>query len=216
MNPFSEIRTLVVADSPLARAGLAALLEGSDKINIVGSVSDETDLVDTVAIYRPDVILWDMVWEPLAALERVAELGDSACVIALAADHGTALEAAPALLGAGVKGILLQSASSEAIAAAIFATSQGLLILDRGVSASMHPNNGGTDDNGGLIEQLTTRELEVVALIAEGLPNKSIALKLGISEHTVKFHVNAILTKLSAQSRTEAVVRATRLGLITL
>ena len=56
----------------------------------------------------------------------------------------------------------------------------------------------------------------MIRLIAEGLPNKNIATKLGISEHTVKFHVNAILTKLSAQSRTEAVVRATRMGLIAL
>ena len=63
---------------------------------------------------------------------------------------------------------------------------------------------------------LTRRELEVLHLVAEGLPNKSIAVRLGISDHTVKFHVNAILSKLGAQSRTEAVTRATRMGLITL
>jgi DNA-binding NarL/FixJ family response regulator len=67
-----------------------------------------------------------------------------------------------------------------------------------------------------MIDALTPRELEVINLIAEGLPNKTIAGRLGISEHTVKFHVNAILTKLGAQSRTEAVVRATRMGLIAL
>ena len=65
-----------------------------------------------------------------------------------------------------------------------------------------------------LIEELTPRELAVLRLVAEGLPNKTIAVKLGISEHTVKFHVNAILGKLGVASRTEAVVRATRLGLI--
>jgi len=65
-------------------------------------------------------------------------------------------------------------------------------------------------------ESLTSRELEVLQYLAEGLPNKAIALKLGISEHTIKFHVNAILGKLGAQSRTEAVVRASRLGLIIL
>ncbi|MBI1880571.1 MAG: response regulator transcription factor, partial [Chloroflexi bacterium] len=63
---------------------------------------------------------------------------------------------------------------------------------------------------------LTPRELEVLQLLAEGLPNKAIARRLDISDHTVKFHVNAILSKLSAQSRTDAVVRATRLGLILL
>ena len=61
---------------------------------------------------------------------------------------------------------------------------------------------------------MTARELAVLRLVAEGLPNKTIAAKLGISEHTVKFHVNAILGKLGVASRTEAVVRATRLGLI--
>ena len=65
-----------------------------------------------------------------------------------------------------------------------------------------------------LVERLTARELAVLRLVAEGLPNKTIALRLGISEHTVKFHVNAILGKLGVASRTEAVVRATRLGLI--
>ena len=66
------------------------------------------------------------------------------------------------------------------------------------------------------VEDLTPRELEVVQLLAEGLPNKAIAKRLGVSDHTIKFHVNAILGKLGAQSRTEAVVRATRLGLIVL
>jgi DNA-binding NarL/FixJ family response regulator len=67
-----------------------------------------------------------------------------------------------------------------------------------------------------LVEPLTPRELEVLRLMAEGLPNKGIAQRLEISEHTVKFHVNAILGKLGVESRTEAVVRATRLGLILL
>jgi two-component system nitrate/nitrite response regulator NarL len=68
----------------------------------------------------------------------------------------------------------------------------------------------------GPVEELTPRELEVLRLMAEGLPNKTVALRLGISEHTVKFHVNAILGKLGVSSRTEAVVHATRLGLILL
>lgn len=212
-----DVRTLVVADSPLSRAGLTALLDGSNQIAVVGGVSDETDLLDALDVYHPDVIVWDMGWEPLANLERIAELRDAVCVIALAADHGTATEAAPALLGAGIRALLLQAATGDALAAAIHATAQGLVILDRGVTGELHPQSiADAADANGLIEPLTSREMEVVGLIAEGLPNKSIARRLGISEHTVKFHVNAILTKLSAQSRTEAVVRATRLGLISL
>jgi len=66
------------------------------------------------------------------------------------------------------------------------------------------------------VEELTPRERHVLQLLAEGLPNKAIADRLGISEHTVKFHVSAIMSKLGAQSRTEAVTRAARLGLIIL
>ncbi len=79
------------------------------------------------------------------------------------------------------------------------------------VTAAAPPFGG---DEPALIEELTPRELEVLRLLAEGLPNKTIAQRLDISEHTVKFHVNALLGKLGVASRTEAVVRATRLGLV--
>jgi two-component system, NarL family, nitrate/nitrite response regulator NarL len=212
---ISEVRTLVVADSPLARTGLIALLDGIG-ITVVGSVNEAADLLDTIEVYRPDVVIWDMGWQPLAALDRIADLRGVAPLVSLSADHGTAIDAAPALLGAGVRGLLLQSESSEALCAALHAVAQGLMVVDPVIAAAMY--TGGTADSGdrAMVESLTGREMEVVRLIAEGLPNKTIARQLKISEHTVKFHVNAILTKLGAQSRTEAVVRATRLGLITL
>ncbi len=80
------------------------------------------------------------------------------------------------------------------------------------ISAPMAPG----EPAGGLIEDLTPREREVLGLLAEGLSNRAIAGRLGISEHTAKFHVHIILGKLGTQSRTEAVVQAARLGLITL
>ncbi|MBK8020488.1 MAG: response regulator transcription factor [Chloroflexi bacterium] len=216
MSEPGEVRTLIVADSPLARAGMAALLDGAG-IVVVGGVGDEIDLLDAVTVYYPDVIVWDMGWEPLSTLERLIDLRGRPLVLALTADRGTAVEAAPALLGTGVKGLLLQSASGEALCAALHAVAQGMVVIDPIVASALHPQ----DETAGLGERvladsLTGREMEVVRLIAEGLPNKTIARQLGISEHTVKFHVNAILTKLGAQSRTEAVVRATRLGLISL
>ncbi len=214
MSEIDEVRTLVVADSPLARAGLTSLLDGIG-ITVVGGVGEDHDLPDAVAVFRPDVIMWDMGWQPLAALERIAEVRGLAAVVSLAADRGVAIEAASVLLGAGARGLLLQSASGDALCAALHAVAQGLTVVDPGIAGALYaaPNS---DERGALLEALTAREMEVVALIAEGLPNKTIARRLGISEHTVKFHVNAILTKLGAQSRTEAVVRATRLGLITL
>jgi DNA-binding NarL/FixJ family response regulator len=94
------------------------------------------------------------------------------------------------------------------------AAAQGLVVLDPSLS---NPALLARDPSSpSLVEELTPRELQVLELLAEGLPNKVIARRLGISDHTVKFHVNAVLGKLGAQSRTEAVVRATRLGLILL
>jgi DNA-binding NarL/FixJ family response regulator len=89
-----------------------------------------------------------------------------------------------------------------------------LVVIDPALCGAVMPS--GEPSPEAPTEALTPRELDVLQLMAEGLANKAIAQKLGISDHTVKFHVNAIMSKLNAQSRTEAVVRATRLGLIIL
>ena len=212
-----DLRVLVVASSPLARAGLTALLDDAAGIEIVGQSPVDRDLPDTLDIYRPDVLIWDMGYEPMQQLERLGEIS-RAGVLALIADEATALEAAPALIGTGVRGLLLQAANADTLAAALHALGQGLVVITPEIAGALRTEpilsaEGAPD---ALVDALTPRELEVINLIAEGLPNKTIAGKLGISEHTVKFHVNAILTKLGAQSRTEAVVRATRMGMISL
>ncbi|MCS7070294.1 MAG: response regulator transcription factor [Anaerolinea sp.] len=102
------------------------------------------------------------------------------------------------------------------MSAAVEAAIQGLFTLDSIAVEALISTTLPAVTGERTPDALTPREIEVLRLIAEGLPNKQIAIKLSISEHTVKFHVNAILTKLGAQSRTEAVVRATRLGWIAL
>jgi DNA-binding NarL/FixJ family response regulator len=214
----NDLRVLVVASSPLARAGLTALLDGAPGIDIVGQSAGDAELADTLDVYRPDALVWDMGWEPLQNLDRLNEIGGAA-VLALIADEATALEASAALIGAGVRGLLLQEARADMLAAALNTIGQGLVVITPAVAAALRADAAlitADRQPDPLIDALTPRELEVINLIAEGLPNKNIAAKLGISEHTVKFHVNAILTKLGAQSRTEAVVRATRMGLIAL
>ncbi len=213
----ADLRVLVVASSPLARAGLTALLDDAVGIEIVGQSAGDAELLDTLDVYRPDVLIWDMGYEPMQQLERLAEVGNVG-VLALIADAATALEASPALMGAGARGLLLQDADADTLAAALIALGQGLVVITPEIAVSLRTEPGFSAGNAPdmLIDALTPRELEVINLIAEGLPNKTIAGKLGISEHTVKFHVNAILTKMGAQSRTEAVVRATRMGLIAL
>jgi two-component system nitrate/nitrite response regulator NarL len=209
------LRVLVVAGDPLARAGLAALLSGQPECTVVGQVPSQADLADQLAIYRPDVVLWDLGWDPaqISSLDedRLIDLPQlQVPIVALLLDDRSVAEA----WGAGVYGMLLRDVAAEELVAALRAVAAGLVVLDPVLAGMVLPAQ--EPHSGLLVEELTPRELEVLQLLAEGLSNKAIAMRLEISEHTVKFHVNAILGKMGAQSRTEAVVRATRLGLLIL
>jgi DNA-binding NarL/FixJ family response regulator len=215
---------LIVADDPLARAGLATLLADQAGLRVVGRVAASGDLLAEVDVYHPEIILFDLGWEPglifpaprstpepRTSLESLAELRESGLpVVALLPDETYIAET----WTAGARGLLLRQTDTEKLVAALLAVSQGLVTLDPSLTATVLPPRDLPSSV--LAEPLTPRELEVLQLLAEGLPNKVIAHQLDISDHTVKFHVNAILSKLGAQSRTEAVVRATRLGLILL
>lgn len=208
---MADLRVLIVADDPLARAGLATLLAGQPGCTVVGRVAGDAGLPDEVEAYRPDVIMWDLGWNPTLALERLADVKEMELpIVALLPDEAHAVEARTA----GARGLLLREADTPKLLAALSAVAQGLVTIDPTLTGALLST--GEADRVALAEALTPRELEVLQLLAEGLPNKTIAHQLNISEHTVKFHVNAILGKLGAQSRTEAVVRATRLGLILL
>lgn len=214
---MTGVRVLIIADDPLARAGLATLLADLPGVVVAGRVSGADDLPAAFETCRPDVLLWDLGWKPEAALSRLTEGRRTLPVVALAEDERDARQA----WLSRVEGLLRRDAPPERIGAAVAAAAQGLLVVDD----SFRPALGGSEaapsfagsfpaDEPPLLEELTPRELEVLALVAKGLPNKTIAQRLDISEHTVKFHVNALLGKLGVSSRTEAVVRATRLGLI--
>jgi DNA-binding NarL/FixJ family response regulator len=211
----------LVADDPLVRAGLAALLSNQPGFMVVGQATTGTDVLADRKLYEPDVVVWDMGWEPFpdeadqdiprSMLDQVAELREANLpLVALLPDSGHAAAA----WNAGIRSLLLRDASLERLAAALRASALGLVTLEPDLATALLPVAGSHYQT--LIEALTPRELEVLQLLAEGLANKAIAHRLDISEHTVKFHVNAIMSKLNAQSRTEAVVRATRLGLILL
>jgi DNA-binding NarL/FixJ family response regulator len=213
-DSIDDLRALIVADSPLARGGLAALLDSVDGLRIVAQTAPDVDFQPLYDVYRPDVIVWDTGYDPARAVEALSDARDErAPILALLADI-KALEKARALLMAGAHGVLPQDTPARTLAAALAAVSHGMVVIDPTLIAAALPASSDLPNED--TTELTPRESEVLRLIAEGLPNKTIALKLGISEHTVKFHVNAILTKFGAQSRTEAVVRATRAGLLTL
>jgi DNA-binding CsgD family transcriptional regulator len=145
----------------------------------------------------------ELVDDPSSADVVLAEDGFSRYdrpVVALIVDRSGAAEA----IAAGARGVVLRGSPAKRIQAAIAAVAEGLFVTDdRNPAESM-------------VEPLTNREAEVMQLLAAGRTNKEIASRLGISEHTVKFHVNGILGKLGVDTRTEAVVAAARLGLVVL
>jgi two-component system nitrate/nitrite response regulator NarL len=203
------LRTIVVADDLLARAGLAALLAAEPGCSIVGQTPADDDLAAVLDAAAADAVVWDLGRDPADALARLAALDHAAPVLALLADG----EAAADALAAGAHGAVPRGAPPKIVVAAARAIADGLIAI--------HPSCGGLipakpGESPPMAEPLSEREAEVLSLVAEGLANKEIAARLGISEHTVRFHVRALLGKLGTQNRTEAVVRALRLGLITL
>lgn len=211
------LRLLVAADNSLARAGLAAILSDAPGLIVVGQSALDPGLDAAIDLYLPDVIVGDLGYDAAQAAERLAEIeAHGPALLALVSTTEAAAEAAPALLGAGARGLLLQSSPPEALISALIAVGTGLTVFSPEVASAVLPRTSASSRPDATVETFTPREREVLALVAEGLPNKLIARQLHISEHTVKFHINALLTKLGAASRTEAVVRASRLGLITL
>ena len=210
---MTTVRVLIIADDPLARAGVAALLADQTAVSVAGQTDGGGDLAAAVAAFAPDAVVWDLGWDSAAQVEALSRFCDEGGlpVVALPANAAAANE----VRAAGAAGLLGRTTSGAQLAAAVTAVVHGLHVFDPDLlppPVSPPAPAEGTAP----AEPLSNRELEVLAGMAEGLSNKQIARALGISEHTVKFHINAIMGKLGAQSRTEAVVRATRAGLILL
>lgn len=209
------LRVLVVADDPLVRSGLASMLAGHPDCLVVGQTASDKPSVEVLEAAMPDAVLldpgWDTGQDTSSWLERLMDWVELDVPIAVVlADATQAAEA----WTAGARGILARQASSGQMVDALRALASGLTVFEAAFASSLV--SAGADADRRNAGGLTPREMEVLRLMAEGLPNKGIAHRLQITEHTVKFHVNAILGKLGAQSRTEAVVVATRHGLLTL
>jgi DNA-binding NarL/FixJ family response regulator len=211
LSAMGALRVIVISDDPLARTGLALLLDGQEGLTVVGQAGTDDEGAETGASGPPDVAVWDLGFDPRAVLERLRRREEESLpLVAIVAEEMDAREA----LAAGARAALPRHVDGDRLAAALRAAAQGLLVLDEDFAALLH--NGVPAVPQELPEALTPRELEVLQLLAQGLPNKLIAQRLGISEHTAKFHVNAILGKLGVQSRSEAIVQAVRLGLVLL
>lgn len=207
------IRVLIVADNLLARAGLAALLDSQEDCLVVGQTTTSS-LIDDVSIYRADILLVDLGWQVADSLDNLSQIADSDLpVVALIADENDTGIMLNTLNTFDLYGLLLNENDADLLMMALATVYNGLLVIDPVLSVSLTRPIISIEP---LAEELTSRENEVLQLLAQGLTNKAIAHQLGVTDHTIKFHVNAIMTKFGAQSRTDAVVRATRAGLIIL
>jgi DNA-binding NarL/FixJ family response regulator len=189
------------------RAGLEAVLAEREGIVLAGSAAHAS--ADVLDAADPDVLVLDAG----TAEERPMDLPLLPTVLLLADETGRA----PTLseMDDGVRVVLPVGASGDELAAGIHAAAAGLVALTASAAASLvHARAPRLDAVG--IEALTPREAEVLRWMVEGLGNKSIAARLGISDHTVKAHVAAILSKLDASTRTEAVAIGLRSGLVVL
>jgi two-component system, NarL family, nitrate/nitrite response regulator NarL len=186
------------------RSGLASLLASEPGFSAVKEVGVPSDV--RLLEVGVELILWDV--GPRAAVVERSLSADSVPTLALVRDEEAALD----LLRAGALGVLLRNADGERLLVALRAVASGVAVFEPGLLRALVAGRAAP----GEALALTPRETEVLNLIAEGLSNKLIAGRLKISEHTAKFHVNAILGKLGAETRTEAVVLAARRGLLML
>jgi len=194
------IKVALLTDDPLLRAGLSSLLAQ------VGSI-------DVVERDGAEVALWDAGNDASKTLARLAELRTMDMpVVAVVGDPA---HTAPAI-AAGARGVVLRDQVGPGIHAALAAVRSGLTVMDTQLANTLVPNQPARTDAPKGRGELTERERQVVQLLSEGLSNKLIADRLGISDHTAKFHVNGVMMKLGASTRTEAVVEAMRRGLIKL
>ena len=218
-NGGGAIRVLVVSASAVRRAGLETIIKTTPPLKLVSSAHSISALSSQARDFQPDIILADLeradpnfialvssIWQAHAAPLFV--------ILIDAPDSGWTSRA----LRAGVKAILPRDALSEEIFSAIQAVHAGFVILDPEVTQDLarHVHLESADHVPAAFDELTTREIEVLRMMAEGLGNKQIASRLGISDHTIKFHTSSILDKLGASSRTEAVTLGIRMGLILL
>jgi len=198
----------IMTFSAVRREWLSKAVSSEPEIRIAGTAATFPFLQSLMSDTSADISLIDLQPEMPASTARdwLEELLEVTSIVLLVPEPEPGVVNQIRRAGAG--GVLQSNASSEQIVQAIKSVASGLMVFDRAL-APQSP-----DDEP--LEQLTPRESEVLRLLANGLGNKEIAVKLSISEHTIKFHIHSILGKLGAASRTEAVTRGLRSGLIEL
>jgi DNA-binding NarL/FixJ family response regulator len=197
-------RVVIVDDHPVVREGLVAALNGKNGIEVAGAFGTAEEAIAALTRLKPDVVILDIELPHMSGLDAIAKMRDAAKIVILTAYESE--EDIDRALGAGAKGYLLKGAPLADIERAIDAASRGESYVDPRLAGKLMSRSGAP--------RLTPREREVLQLIAEGRSNKEIGSHLRISERTAKFHVTAILTKLGADNRAQAVAIAKEKRLI--
>ncbi|TCK63153.1 response regulator transcription factor [Curtobacterium sp. PhB136] len=206
------IRVVVADDHPIVRAGIVALLQDADDVEVVGQAADGESAVATVLAERPDVVLMDLRMPGID--------GDAATARILGAEPGirvlilTTYESDDQILAAieaGATGYLLKAAPESEILAGVRATARGETALAPSAAAALVRRATGTLPIG---PSLTPRELDVLRLVAQGNSNPAIGRALFLSETTVKTHLGHVFEKLGVNDRTRAVTRAMELHIL--
>ncbi len=206
------IRVLIADDLVVVRQGLRMLLGLDPELEIAGEAADGAEALRLARALRPDVVLMDIlmpVMDGIAATAAIREELPDTEVLALTStlDDASVVGA----VRAGAIGYLLKSTEAAEVAQAIKSAAAGQVQLSPEAAALLMRGVQPSETPGG--EPLTERETDVLRLLAKGLANKEIARELRIGEKTVKTHVSNILMKLGVQSRTQAALQATRMGL---
>jgi len=220
---MKPVRVLIVANHPVVRAGLHSMLSTDPTVKIVDEACDGKEAVAKVAEKNPDVVLMDTRMPSLDGIEATRRIKDkchttSVVLLAMYDDNAYVIDA----IKAGASGYLLKDTSRELLLYTIRTVSSGATLiktnlLSEAISSLIQPQKVDLQlavTKGRGMAELTPREHEVLKLLAVGDTNKAIAEKLIITEDTVKKHVQNIIAKLDAGSRTAAAVKAAQAGMI--
>lgn len=201
-----KIKVLIVDDHSVVLSGLSAFLMVYDELELVGEASDGKEAVELCAILKPDVVLMDMLMPVMDGAQATFEIKqkcpNTQIIILTSFKEDTLVQKA---IKSGAIGYLLKNASADELVSAIKAAKAGRPTLSPEATQVLVKSATEVERKA---EELTHREKEVLNLMILGLNNPDIASKLFLSVSTVKFHVSSILSKLSAQTRTEAVAIA--------
>ncbi len=200
----ATIGVLLVDDHPLVRTGLAGLLSSTDDVRVLGEAADGAVAIDQARALQPHVILMDISMpgtDGIEATRQILDAGFTGAVVMLTSfsDRSRVTDA----LAAGAVGYLLKDSDPADVLAAIRSAAAGHTPLDPRVAGALLPTR--RDAPGA---DLSAREREVLALIAEGLANKQIARRLDITERTVKVHVGNVFRRIGVADRTSAALWA--------